>query len=73
MSVVPLPVPTHPRAGDTRPPARRKAAGGDVVRLHPWTPAERKAALERLCAIVDADPRGKALATSLRRAIERYE
>lgn len=71
MSVVSLP--THPRAGTTKPHPRRKAADGDVVPLRAWTPAERKAALERLCEIVDADPRGKALAASLRASIARYE
>lgn len=70
MSVVSLP--THPRAGTTKPKPRGRATDSDVVPLRAWTPAERKAALERLCEIVDADPRGGALAKALRQSIAKY-
>lgn len=67
-----IPLSASPRAGSTRPPARRAPAGGDIVPLRAWTHAERKAALERLCAIVEADPRGGALARALRQSIARH-
>lgn len=67
MSIVPMPIPAYTPAS-----APRKPVSGELVRLRPWSPAEKREALVRLLTAVQADPRGGALAKALRQSIAKY-
>lgn len=55
----------------TTTPAPKHPTWGNVIRLHPWSAAEQREALQTLLASVEADPRGSELAGYVREILQR--